>query len=68
MRKPRQTWAVQEQKEIDSKAQANLEMFANMGDYVSFETCYMLAEIGYIQKKLDEIKRWMFDDLSISPR
>jgi len=56
MRKPREAWTAQEQREIEQKALANLEMFANMGDYVSYETCYMLAELGYVQKKLDEIK------------
>jgi len=56
MHKPRDVWTAAEREYIDQKAQATLELFAAQGDYVSYETCYMMAELGLVTKKLEEVK------------
>ena len=56
MRKPREAWTPQEQEEIEQKAAEALIKFAASGDDVSYEVCYMLAELGYVQVKLNEVK------------
>lgn len=59
MRKPRDPYTQAEREEIDRRAQAAMERFAESGDYVSYETCWMMAELRLVTLKVEEIKAWL---------
>ena len=59
MRTPRDIWTQEERTAIEEKALANMDLFARMGEYVSYETCCDLAQLGYMRRKLDEIEKWL---------
>lgn len=64
MRKPRDIWTAEEREEIDTRALAAMQRMAALGDYVSFEVCQDLAQLGLMRRKLDEIEKWM-DEVGI---